>query len=190
MKGFIKHPKLGVGEVLFAKEGFPSVKALFASGEHKVKKGDLSQDALPTAGEPIDSFKGETKWLSNFEPSEVTLEGVVYPTTEHAFQAAKTSSVEEREVVRTCSTPGKARRAGKKVTLRSDWEKVKVGLMAELNFQKFSKSEELREKLLATGKRPLIEGNSWNDKFWGVCKGEGQNWLGRVLMLIREELRP
>jgi predicted NAD-dependent protein-ADP-ribosyltransferase YbiA (DUF1768 family) len=53
---------------------------------------------------------------------------------------------------------------------------------------KFSTHQELRERLLATGEAELIEGNTWNDTFWGVCKGEGQNWLGKILMEVRKEL--
>ena len=196
----IKHPEFGVGEITFIREGFPSARVLFARGEHKVLLEDLQPYDLALEGEPIDRFQGETRWLSNFEESEVMWNAISFKTVEHAYQAAKTSIPAEIEKVQSCATPGKAKRAGRKVTLRPDWEKVKIGIMAVLNLQKYSRHPELREKLLATGHRPLIEGNEWSDRFWGKCgaklpdgsrgKLTGQNWLGRILMIIRENLRP
>jgi len=47
----------------------------------------------------------------------------------------------------------------------------------------------LRAMLLATEDAVLVEGNTWNDTFWGVCRGRGENWLGRILMQVREECR-
>lgn len=54
---------------------------------------------------------------------------------------------------------------------------------------KFEQNPDLRQKLLSTGSEELIEGNTWGDTFWGVCKGSGQNWLGRILMFVRDEVR-
>ena len=65
---------------------------------------------------------------------------------------------------------------------------VKVKLMFELVLEKFKQNPELKQKLLETGNQELIEGNTWNDTFWGVCNGQGQNWLGKILMLVRSEL--
>jgi N-glycosidase YbiA len=77
---------------------------------------------------------------------------------------------------------------GKRVALRSDWEVVKVGIMEQCLRSKFAGSE-LRSLLLSTGDAELVEGNTWNDRFWGVCRGKGQNHLGKLLMRIRSELR-
>ena len=115
------------------------------------------------------------------------LEGVGYPTVEHAFQAAKTVDEDERKTIREASSPSKAKRLGRAVKLRSDWESIKIDLMRDLLRQRFA-DPQLAELLRATGERQLIEGNTWNDRFLGVCGGAGKNWLGRLLMEVRAEL--
>jgi ribA/ribD-fused uncharacterized protein len=72
--------------------------------------------------------------------------------------------------------------------MRDDWNDIKIDVMRDLLQEKFS-DDDLRELLLATGDAELIEGNTWNDYFWGVCLGEGQNWLGKLLMEVRKELK-
>ena len=136
----------------------------------------------------IDLFDGENEFLSNFYSSPVEYEGIKYQTVEHAFQAAKTLENHERENIALLPTAGKAKRAGKKVKLRQDWEKIKLQVMEELLRKKFG-DKELRKRLLATGNKELVEGNNWKDTFWGVCNGKGQNHLGRLLMKVREEIR-
>lgn len=135
----------------------------------------------------ISDFRGESRWLSNFHLVKVELDGVPYSSTENAYQAAKTLDPDLRRVFRTC-TPSEAKRHGRLLALRPDWEAVKVPVMLDLLRQKFAHPE-LRAKLLATGDAQLIEGNWWNDTFWGVCRGIGQNWLGRLLMQVRDEVR-
>jgi len=136
----------------------------------------------------IGKFQGKTRWLSNFALAEIELDDKKYPTTEHAFQAAKTLDETEREKVRLAKTPGKAKRLGMKVTLRPDWDNIKVEIMKNLNRQKYE-IPEYREKLLGTGDQELVEGNTWNDTFWGKCQEKGSNHLGRILMEIREEIK-
>lgn len=135
----------------------------------------------------IDSFRGEYGFLSNFHKCRVEFEGMVYPSVEHAFQAAKNPDPEYRSLIATVGSPVTAKRMGKKTQLRPDWEEVKEGIMLELLKSKFS-DPALREKLLATGDAELIEGNNHWDRFWGVCRGEGLNKLGKLLMQVREEL--
>lgn len=134
----------------------------------------------------IDRFNGKYVFLSNFYPSPITIDRVEYPTVEHAFQASKTLSRGERQMIAYAVSPGKAKRMGRKLNLRSDWEEVKVACMLELARLKFTEPN-LKAKLLATGDVELIEGNTWNDTFWGVCRGEGQNQLGKILMKVRKE---
>jgi len=134
----------------------------------------------------IDSFTGEHRFLSNFFPSSVYYDGQGCKTVEHAYQAAKTINVDERLEIFNCETPGRAKRLGKKVTIRSDWEDVKISIMEDLLRQKFQ-IPSLKEELFWTGEDELIEGNDWGDIFWGVCKGVGENHLGKLLMKIREE---
>ena len=140
--------------------------------------------------DPITNFHGQHDFLSNFAAAPVVYEGETYPTVEHAFQAAKTHDRAERQTIRDATTPATAKRLGRRVTLRPDWEQVKFDLMLALLRQKFA-SAELREQLLATGDAELIEGNRWNDRTWGcvLVKGKwiGKNRLGKLLMQVREE---
>lgn len=137
----------------------------------------------------IEQFVGEYEFLSNFHPSPVELDGVEYPTVEHAFQAAKTLSKRQREIVLGKDTPGKAKRAGRKVTLREGWEGMKHGVMLDLLRKKFAHGTPLLPLLLNTGNAELVEGNNWKDTHWGVSlkTGKGQNWLGNLLMQVRNE---
>lgn len=135
----------------------------------------------------IDSFDGEYRWLSNFWPSPVVMYGELYPTVEHAYQAAKTRIASEREAIRRAPTPGRAKRMGRAVLLRSDWNDFRLVAMEELLRRKFA-DPDLRTRLIETSPHTLVERNHWNDRFWGVCRGKGENHLGRLLMKIRDEL--
>lgn len=140
--------------------------------------------------ESINSFSGAYAFLSNFEPSPIYYDGFSYPTVEHAFQAAKTLDMTERKTNFTeKQTPGQAKRNGRKVNLRPDWEDVKVPIMYELLLLKFTTHPELASKLLSTYPAILIEGNYWHDTFWGICDGVGLNMLGKLLMKVRDTLR-
>lgn len=134
----------------------------------------------------IDSFRGDFGFLSNFYESSVWVDGLQYRSVEHAYQAAKATDPSAREVIRNAKRPGEAKRLGKAVQLPPDWETRKVEVMRGLLRQKFN-NPLLRALLLATGDAELVEGNTWNDTFWGVCRGRGENWLGRLLMEVREE---
>ena len=189
----------------------------------------------------IRSFTGEYRFLSNFFPSPVEFEGLVFPTVEHAFQAAKALSPLEagvsardwhravvqqmharmphttvlntppaevmgmhrhgitpfaavtRLIIRNCSTPGAAKRMGRSIHLRADWDAVRIDVMLTLLRAKFS-IPTLAARLLDTGDAELVEGNTWHDNFWGDCHCArcagipGQNWLGAGLMVVRSEL--
>lgn len=136
----------------------------------------------------ITSFTGSFRFLSNFYHAPVWLADTEYPTVEHAYQASKSVDPAYRKSVAACVTPAMAKAMGRRARLREDWDEIKPDMMYYLLEQKFKK-EPLRSKLLATGDVELIEGNYWNDTYWGVCRGEGQNVLGRLLMEIRGELR-
>lgn len=136
----------------------------------------------------IDSFSGQWRPLSNFWYAPVVYDGVVYPTNEHAFQAAKTLSTEERKYVLRAESPSAAKIRGRQVTMRPNWEEIKIEVMFNLNRQKY-RNPELCTLLLSTGDASLIEGNHWGDTFWGVCNGVGKNYLGKILMSIRDEVR-
>lgn len=134
----------------------------------------------------IAAFEKDYCFLSNFYEAFVEYEGVLYKNNEAAFQAQKCPS-RLNEFINL--PPNKAKRLGRKVELRPDWEKVKDQIMYEICKCKFTQHPDLREMLVRTGDHELIEGNYWNDIYWGVCKGVGQNKLGKILMQIREELK-
>ena len=136
----------------------------------------------------IDSFTGEYSFLSNFYVSPFVHGGINYLTVEHAFQAAKTTDPDEQIRVASATTPGEAKKLGRKVKLRSDWESVKFRIMEDLLRIKFTSDHYLALQLIATGNQELVEGNSWGDRVWGTVNGKGQNHLGKLLMKIRSEL--
>lgn len=136
----------------------------------------------------IDCFDSEYDFLSNFYPCDVTYKGITYPSSEAAFHAQKTRDVYQ-QVTFTKMNPSQAKRAGRKLDLRPDWEDVKYQIMYEIVLEKFIQNDDLRRKLLATEDAELIEGNHWGDKYWGVCHGVGENNLGKILMEVREYLQ-
>lgn len=137
----------------------------------------------------IEEFDGEYRWLSNFWPSKINVEGWIFPTVEHGYQAAKSMNPEDWKDIQECVSPGAAKRLGKTLKLRKDWDEIKLDIMLEMVRAKFSQNPDLKEKLLATGDAELIEGNQWGDRFWGVCYGTGENHLGKILMQVRGELK-
>lgn len=141
----------------------------------------------------IDKFDGKYAFLSNYYPSPIHQEfinGTIieYPTVEHAFQATKTTNIELRKRFAQAKTPGEAKRMGRHILLRKDWNEIKDAVMLSYVRAKFTWPD-LQAKLLATGNAYLEEGNYWNDTTWGVCNGVGENRLGKILMQVREEAR-
>lgn len=127
-------------------------------------------------------------FLSNFALVPIAWEGILYPSVEHAFQAAKTLDVATRQRIAQAPTPGAAKSLGRHVPLRPEWNRLRVSVMRELLAIKFAQPA-FAIPLRTTAPRLLVEGNSWNDTFWGVCRGQGQNWLGQLLMERRDLLR-
>ncbi len=140
----------------------------------------------------IDGFRGEYRFLSNFWPCYLMYNDLLYPTTEHAYQAAKISNAEIKLMIRNCETPADAKDYLVTHNLKPDpdWTvEKKLMVMGELQMIKFGGKEPLLTRsLLATEDAEIIEGNTWNDTFWGVCDNIGENNLGRILMKVREEL--
>ena len=138
----------------------------------------------------IDSFRDEYFFLSNFYNAPVFYDGLLYQNNEAAFQAQKTLEKTDRKVF-TQLAPAEAKRRGRHVRLRDDWEEIKDGIMEEIVRAKFSQNPKLKAELLATGEAQLIEGNTWNDRYWGVDvrSGIGKNHLGKILMKVRSELK-
>ena len=136
----------------------------------------------------ITSFSGEHRFLSNFWLHPVTIDAWTFPSSEHAYQAAKSASETDwLFFINPQMTPGQAKRMGAKLALREGWDKNRVEIMHEILKAKFSDAH-MAQILIGTGDAELIEGNHWGDTFWGVCKGVGQNHLGRLLMEVRANL--
>lgn len=142
----------------------------------------------------INCFDGKWAFLSNFYWNEIEHEGIVYPTNEHFFQAMKTLDNDERRQIANCLTPGQAKRMGRRVALRSDWESVKEDVMLLGLCLKFA-DEQLADWLLETGDEELVEGTTWHDNEWGNCSCpectniEGKNKLGKLLMRVRDMVK-
>lgn len=136
----------------------------------------------------IKNFRGENHFLSNFCTAPILWDGVFYMNNEAAFQSAKLLSKEERRAF-SMLDPTTAKRQGRKVQLRPDWEKVKYDIMYDIVKTKFEQNEALKIKLLATGDQYIHEENSWGDRVWGTVNGVGKNYLGKILMKVREESR-
>ena len=126
-------------------------------------------------------------FLSNMYSSPVNIMGRTFECAESAFQSHKVTT--DAEIAQFVGLNGyEAKRLGRKVTLRYDWPTVKLAVMREVIAAKFLPGTELTYKLLNTGNKRLVEGNTWNDVYWGVCNGKGQNWLGKILMERRAYL--
>ena len=145
----------------------------------------------------IDVFKNEHDWLSNFYISPFTVNGVVFKTNEHYFAACKTLDPELCRFIIEAPSAKEAKRRGRLVTMRPDWDRVKFTVMAAGLWYKFTQHPELEEKLIATGTEKLVEGNWWHDNLWGDCRcgnkdgrhpqclQPGKNALGQFLMSLR-----
>lgn len=138
----------------------------------------------------VNGFFDEFRFLSNFYPSRITMGGYWYDTVEHAYQAAKFSNAKQQKLIREATTPGRAKRVAWTFVPMANWDDCKIWIMRELVTQKFLRHEDLREMLLLTHPHELEETNHWGDVYWGVCEGEGENQLGKILMKVRDELRP
>ena len=140
----------------------------------------------------INDFTGKYRFLSNFYQCDFEFEGLTYHNAEAAFQARKCASEEEKIKYTQVKSPVTAKRMGKREPgFPSNWNDICYDIMKRVLTAKFS-NPELRAKLKATGDATLIEGNTWHDNRWGNCtcpkcaNKEGQNWLGKILMEIRD----
>ena len=144
-------------------------------------------------------FFNEYRFLSNFWYAAFEYGGLKFPTNEHFYQAMKVKDDAYREMVANASTPGKAKFLGSKkglekmnLTLRPDWEDIKINVMREGLIRKFSRPD-MHQLLLDTGDRDLVELNNWGDQEWGMVEGDfglsGKNLLGKALMDVRTVLK-
>lgn len=137
----------------------------------------------------IEMFRGEFGFLSNFYECEIKYGSLRFKNLEACFQALKSKDWNVRKMFENLD--GKSAKAlGRRIKLREDWLDIRENVMEYLVRVKFS-NEYLKNKLLSTGEAVLIEGNYWNDRFWGVDlkSGVGENKLGKILMKVRKELK-
>lgn len=130
----------------------------------------------------IDRFSGEHRWLSNFWIYD-TVNNI---SVEHHYQAAKTTNYKDWKEIMNAPTPALAKKYGRVISVRGDWDDIKYTIMHQLTRIKYATNEELRNKLLDTHGSYIMEGNHWGDTFWGVCDGIGENNLGIILMDVRD----
>lgn len=139
----------------------------------------------------IEEFQGEYRWLSNFMPVTIVLDGITYPSVEHAYVSAKCDSITWKQL---CSNGGftanKIKKAGSELPIIDNWDKIKVDVMTECLKQKFNQ-EPYKSNLINTASKYIQEGNRWNDTFWGFClkTSLGENNLGKLIMKIRDDLQ-
>ncbi len=153
-------------------------------------------EGLKMATPAIDRFDGtKHTWMSNFYLAPIEYEGLTYPSSEHAYQAAKTTDENLRKLFTDpFMTPAKSKKVGRSLELRPNWDDIKAKIMLDIVRLKFLAHKDLRDKLVATGRAELVEGNTWHDNFFGDCRCqncddiEGKNWLGKILMQVRSEI--
>ena len=140
--------------------------------------------------ENIKGFFSDYRFLSNFWPAPSAYQGVIYPTSENAYQAAKVVEHQRQEFVdvrpETAKSLWKSPHFFRTTKTKEGWDAIKYDVMLEIIVSKFLKNRDLRKKLMETNCKFLEETNWWRDTYWGVCKGTGENKLGRLLMNTRD----
>lgn len=146
--------------------------------EQKIKEISVHND------EEIKGFFKSYRWLSNMYSCDILWHNLHFKSVEAAYQASKFNLEIAKKF--TNYDAKTAKKESKNYTVRKDWDKMKYNIMAQLVFQKFLVHKELRDKLCWTKEAYLEETNYWNDTYWGVCNGKGENNLGKILMDTRK----
>jgi ribA/ribD-fused uncharacterized protein len=137
----------------------------------------------------IYGFFKEYRWLSNYHICDVMYDGVIYPSSEHAYQAAKFLDLGIRDDIKNLKEPKEAKKMGRREGVRENWDNIKYDIMEGIIFNKFAFNQDLKNKLLNTKDLYLEETNWWGCVYWGVCNNTGENNLGKILMNVRNQLR-
>ena len=153
------------------------------------------QVVTPTEDHIMWIFTGPWQLIDNFAPCPVKIDlgagEMTYPTSEHAFAAAKARNSATHLRIAGKPNPGAAKAAGRRCRIRPDWEDIKFDVMWRVLIAKFQQNADAWGVLQMTGARPIYEGNTWNDDIWGVLQQQdgtwkGRNALGQMLMEIRD----
>lgn len=131
-------------------------------------------------------FRDEYAFLSNMYYTKIPYEGLIYPSVENAYQASKCINEKDKISFQTY-TPVEAKRAGKKVQMKEDFNDNRIKIMQELIDIKFINNTNLAQRLTSITE-PIIEENTWNDTFWGICNGIGENNLGKCLENTKQKI--
>lgn len=137
----------------------------------------------------ITSFSGSFRFLSNFYHCKVIYEGIEYPSSEHAYVAAKTDNQLQKLAISEIPSASDVKRFGRQIKLKENWDSIKISIMKNIVEAKFDQNADLMKLLQETRPYELIEGNNWGDKFWGQSPlGTGRNELGKILMSVRDDI--
>lgn len=142
----------------------------------------------------IDRFRGKFFFLSNYSLAPTPHLGRVFPTSEHAYMAARTDDAGAVAAIAATDDPGEAQQIGRAAHPAPDWARKRFTVMEEIVTAKFTNNPDLAEKLVATAGAVLVEGNDWHDQTWGSCRCDehrdtpGGNALGTILMVVRMRL--
>ena len=177
-------------DILCARYEIPIYDSVFLK---IVAQNNMASTSSSRTGSNTPFFAGERRFLGNFFYSPIQYDNYVYKTAEHAFQAAKTFNEAEKTKIKLSATPNVAKKLGRRVTLRADWEDIKYNIMEEIVRAKFQQNYKLMQKLVLIPDKELCEWNKHHDNIWGICvcsrcKGnKGRNWLGKILRVVKNE---
>lgn len=131
-------------------------------------------------------FRGRYYFLSNFYPSPIEIDGLLYESAEAAFQGQKNSQY--AHMFTGSVTPLEAKRLGKRIPIDvREWNARRLEVMKRVVWAKFTQNPTLRDRLIAVTE-PIVEDNTWGDTYWGKCRGVGSNHLGQILQEVRNSL--
>lgn len=137
----------------------------------------------------IKGFFYKYRWLSNFHLCQVTGSSLTYPSSENAYQAAKFPPNERHQFLDISPVAAKKLGQNGKLYTKEEWETKKIIVMKAVTYHKYHQNEDLRKMLLDTEDKYLEETNWWGDIFYGVYNGVGNNWLGKILMDERRNIK-
>jgi predicted NAD-dependent protein-ADP-ribosyltransferase YbiA (DUF1768 family) len=125
--------------------------------------------------------------LRNEYPAMITVDSVSYPTVVHAYWALAAADPDTAGQIRTADRPYDAEKLAGQAVIRPDWPAIRIAVMTRLLRAKFTQHPRLAETLLATGDG-RIQYTSFGSGYWNAGRGQGRNWMGRLLEVIRSEI--